>query len=356
MPEDSLQEKTEQATPKKRQKAREEGQVAKSIEISSVVVLLAGMVLLRFTGPFFGKQIIEMMRVTFTFDTIPQFNIEYCLGLLNQMAARYFSLLLPVMGAVFVAALAINFYQVGLHFSSKAMAPKMEKLNVLKGMKRFVSVKSLGELIKSVIKLVIIGLVAYHIIKGERVHFAHLYHLETTQILVYMLRVIFKIFIWVILAMTVLAVLDFAFQKWQFEEQLKMTKQEVKEEHKQTEGDPQVKSRIKSIQMQAARQRMMQQVPEADVVVTNPTHLALAIRYSPEAMGAPAVVAKGAGLVAQRIKEVAGANGVPVVENKELAQNLYKLVNIGEEIPVQHYQTVAELLAYVYKLKGKTAG
>jgi len=356
MPEDSLQEKTEQATPKKRQKAREEGQVAKSIEISSVVVLLAGMVLLRFTGPFFGKQIIDMMRVTFTFDTIPQFNIEYCLSLLNQMSARYLSLLLPVMGAVFAAALAINFSQVGFHVSSKAMAPKLEKLNVLKGMKRFVSVKSLGELIKSVIKLVVIGLIAYHIIKGERVHFAHLYHLETAQILVYMLRVIFKIFIWVILAMAVLAVLDYAFQKWQFEKQLKMTKQEVKEEYKQTEGDPQVKSRIKSIQMQAARQRMMQQVPEADVVVTNPTHLALAIRYSPEAMGAPAVVAKGAGLVAQRIREVAAANGVPVVENKELAQNLYKLVNIGEEIPVQHYQTVAELLAYVYKLKGKTAG
>ena len=356
MPEDSLQEKTEQATPKKRQKAREEGQVAKSVEIPSVAVLLVGMVLLRFISPFFGKQIIEMMRVTFTFDTVPQFNIEYCLSLLNQMAVRYLSLLLPVMGAVFVAALGINFLMVGFHISSKAMAPKLEKISVLKGMKRFVSVKSLGELIKSVLKVVVIGLVAYHIIKGERVHFVNLHHLETAQILAYMLRVIFKIFIWVILAMTVLAVLDYTFQKWQFEKQLKMTKQEVKEEHKQTEGDPQVKSRIRGIQMQAARQRMMQQVPEADVVVTNPTHLAMAIRYSPEAMGAPEVVAKGAGLVAQRIKEVAAANGIPVVENKKLAQNLYKLVNIGEEIPAQHYQAVAELLAYVYKLKGKTAG
>jgi flagellar biosynthetic protein FlhB len=171
-----------------------------------------------------------------------------------------------------------------------------------------------------------------------------------------MLRVIFKIFIWVILIMTVLAVLDYAFQKWQFEEQLKMTKQEVKEEHKQTEGDPQVKARIKSLQLQTARQRMMHQVPEADVVVTNPTHLALAIRYTPDVMNAPRVVAKGSGAVAHRIKDVAMGHGIPVVENKKLAQNLYKLVNIGEEIPVQHYQAVAELLAYVYKFKGKTAG
>jgi flagellar biosynthesis protein FlhB len=356
MPEESLQEKTEQATPKKRQKAREEGQVAKSVELSSVAVLLTGMVLMRFISPIFGKQIIEMMRVAFTFVAVPQFNVEYCLSLLNRMAIRYLSLLLPVMGFVFVTALGMNFLQVGLHFSSKAIAPKFKNLSVLKGMKRFVSVKTFGELVKSVIKLVIIGWVAYYIIKDESPHFVHLYDQETAQILVFMLRVIFKIFLWVILAMAVLAVLDYAFQKWQFEEQLKMTKQDVKDENKQTEGDPQVKSRIRGIQMQAARQRMMQQVPEADVVVTNPTHLALAIRYSPEGMGAPEVVAKGAGLVAQRIKEVAAANGVPVVENKKLAQNLYKIVNIGEEIPIQHYQAVAELLAYVYKLKGKTAG
>ena len=154
--------------------------------------------------------------------------------------------------------------------------------------------------------------------------------------------------------MVIIAVLDFAFQKYQFEKQLKMTKQEVKEEQKQAEGDPQVKSRIRNVQFQAARRRMMQQVPEADVVVTNPTRLAIAVRYNAELMGAPQVVAKGAGNVAQRIKEIASIHDIPVVENKKLAQNLYRLVDIGEEIPVEFYQATAELLAYVYKLKEKT--
>ncbi len=356
MPEDSLQEKTERATPKKRQKAREEGQTAKSIEISSVMVLLTGVVLLRFLCPLFGNQILNMMRANFIFDQIPQMNIHHCLNLLQDMAGQYLKMILPVMGAVFIVALGVNVLQVGFQISFKAIAPKLDRFDVLKGMRRFVSLKSFAEMIKSVVKLLIIGLVAYLVIKGEIPHFVHLHHSDPIQILIYMLRGIFKLFIWVILIMAVLAVLDYAFQKWQFEEQLKMTKQEVKEEHKQTEGDPQVKARIKSIQMQAARQRMMQQVPEADVVVTNPTHLALAIQYSADTMNAPKVVAKGAGLVAQRIKTLAAAHGVPVVENKKLAQNLYKLVSIGEEIPVQHYQAVAELLAYVYKLKGKTTG
>jgi len=356
MAEESFQEKTEKATPKKRQKAREEGQTAKSMEAPSVCVLLSGILLLRFLSPLFGDRILEMMRIHFTFDRIPQFTIHHCLSLLHEMAGTYLGLILPVMGVVCAAALAINCFQVGFHVSVKSLEPKLERFNVLKGMRRFVSLKSLAELIKSIIKLIIIGLIAYLVIKGESPRFVHLHHLETVQILAYILRVIFTIFIWVTLIMVVLAVFDYAFQKWRFEEQLKMTRQEVKEEHKQTEGDPQVKARIKSIQLQAARQRMMQQVPEADVVVTNPTHLALAIRYSPDVMNAPQVVAKGAGSIAHRIKDVAMSHGIPVIENKKLAQNLYKLVNIGEEIPVHHYQAVAELLAYVYKLKGKTAG
>ncbi|MBW2153626.1 MAG: EscU/YscU/HrcU family type III secretion system export apparatus switch protein, partial [Deltaproteobacteria bacterium] len=209
-------------------------------------------------------------------------------------------------------------------------------------------------LIKAVLKLLIIGSVAFVVIREESERFPLLYRLDIPLILIFILKAAFKIFIVVLLIMLVIAALDFAFQKWQFEKQLKMTKQEVKEEQKQTEGDPQVRSRIRSIQYQVARRRMMQQVPQADVVVTNPTHLALAIRYDPGVMAAPEVVAKGAGLVAERIKEVASINGIPVVENKKLAQNLYRLVKIGEPIPVQLYQAVAEVLAYVYKLKGKT--
>ena len=355
MPADSGQEKTEKATPKKREKAREEGQVAKSVEISSVSVLFVGVTLLFFFINRFGSSITEMMRLSFTFDTVSKFDIPYCINLLQQILARFFRLMLPIMGVLLLTGLVFNFIQVGFHISFKAIEPKLSKFNFIKGFGRFFSIKSLGEMIKSVVKLLIIGFIAYHVIKWESSRFPHLYYFDPAQILAYILKGIYKLFIWVTLVMVVLAVLDYAFQRWQFEEQLKMTKQEVKEEHKQAEGDPQVKSRIRSIQYQAARRRMMQQIPEADVVVTNPIHLALAIRYSVESMAAPQVVAKGAGRIAERIKEVASAHGVPVIENKKLAQNLYRIVDIGEEIPLELYQAVAELLAYVYKFKGKTA-
>ncbi len=356
MPEDSGsgQEKTEAATPKKRSKAREEGQVAKSIELSSVFVLLSGVAVLFFTGHFFGDNFSQLMRTSFTFNAVPQFDIQFCLTLLNRFSTWFFKLVLPVMGAVVFTGLVINIFQVGFKISTKAIAPKLDKFNIIKGFGRLLSVKSFGELIKSILKLTIIGCIVYFIIRAESRIFLHMYHWEVSAILIYMLKVIFKIFIWVIMVMMLLAIADVAFQRWQFEKQLKMTKQEVKDETKQTEGDPQVKSRIKSIQIQTARRRMMHEVPEADVVVTNPTHLALAIRYEPGAMGAPRVVAKGAGHVAERIKQLASDHQIPVIENKKLAQNLYKLVKIGEEVPIQLYQAVAELLAYVYKLKGKT--
>ena len=356
MPEDSGsgQEKTEKATPKKRLKAREEGQVAKSIELPSVFVLLSGVAVLFFTGHFFGTQFSELMRTSFTFGAIPLLNIQYCLSLLNQFSSWFLKLVLPVMGAVVFTALAINIFQVGFHISAKPIQPDLKRFNIIKGFGRLLSIRSMVELIKSILKLTIIGCIVYGVIRHESQTFLHMHHWEVSAILVYMLKVIFKIFMWIIMVMLLVAVADYAFQRRQFENRLKMTKQEVKDEMKQTEGDPLVKSRIKSIQIQAARKRMMQAIPEADVVVTNPTHLALAIRYEPGSMGAPQVVAKGAGHVAERIKQLASEHGIPVIENKKLAQNLYKLVRIGEEVPVQLYQTVAELLAYVYKLKGKT--
>ena len=356
MPEESAsgQEKTEKATPKKKSKAREEGQVAKSMELPSVFVLLSGVAVLFFTGRFFGSNFSELMRTSFTFDTIPQFDIQFCLSLLSRFSVWFFKLVLPVMAAVVFTGLAVNIFQVGFHISAKAIEPKLSKFNIIKGIGRLLSLKSFAELIKSILKLTIIGCIVYTIVRYESRIFIHMYHWEVGAILIYMLKVIFKIFIWVSMAMLLLAIADYAFQRWQFEKQLKMTKQEVKDEMKQTEGDPLVKSRIKSIQIQTARRRMMQEVPEADVVVTNPTHLAMAIRYDSGSMGAPRVVAKGAGHVAERIKQLASDHHIPVIENKKLAQNLYKLVKLGEEVPIQLYQAVAELLAYVYKLKGKT--
>jgi flagellar biosynthesis protein FlhB len=354
MAEESGQEKTERATDRKREKAREEGHVVKSQEIAAVLVLLMGISVLYIFGYLFYPKAIEVLQENLSFENVPPFDIEYCLTLLNRNISIFFSLILPVMGVVFVTALAANMFQVGFHISTKAITPKLDKFNILKGFGRLISLKSLAELLKSLIKLAVIGAVAYFVIKGEMRELDKLHNAAVAHIFVYLLKGVFKIFIWVILIMIIVAIMDYSYQKWQFEKDLRMTKQEVKEEFKETEGDPQVKSRIRSIQIQTARRRMMQQVPSSDVVVTNPTHLAVAIKYDPLATAAPIVVAKGAGHIAERIKALASEHHIPVVENKELARNLYKLIEVGEQIPSEFFRAVAELLAYVYKLKGKT--
>lgn len=354
MAEESGQEKTEKATGRKRSKAREEGQVAKSQEIASVLVLLVSICVLYVFGYLFYPQALKILEQHLGFEPVFRFDSEFCLSLLKSNTVSFFVLILPVMGAGFVAALAANLFQVGFHISTKAITPKLSKFDIIKGFGRLFSLKSLMELFKSLLKLIVIGAVAYFAIKGEMGGLLKLHDATIAYIFLYLLKGILKIFIWVLLIMMVVAILDYSYQRWQFEKDLRMTKQEVKEEYKETEGDPQVKSRIRSIQLQAARKRMMQQVPKADVVVTNPTHLAVAIKYDPLAMAAPAVIAKGAGLIAERIKTIASEHQIPVIENKELARNLYKLLDVGEQIPSEFFRAVAELLAYVYKLKGKT--
>lgn len=351
---ESFQEKTEKATPKKREQAREEGQVARSLEVPSVLVLLAGITVLYISGVFFYKNFLGILRHSFTFDSIPNFNQSYCIMLAYQYILRLILILLPVMGAVFLTAICTNFFQVGFYVSLKAIEPKLDKLDIIKGFGRLFSLKSLVELIKSIVKLSVIAVVAYWAVKGETNQLFKVHDNNTAFILLFILKGIFKIFVWVILVMVIVAVLDYAFQKWQFEKQMMMSKQEIKDEAKQTEGDPQIKSRIRSLQYQAAKKRMMQEVPKADVIVTNPTHLSVAICYEPGSMNAPKIIAKGAGLIAEKIKEIAHQHNIPVIENKELARNLYKLVKIGEDIPIQLYRAVAELLAYVYKIKGRS--
>jgi len=284
---------------------------------------------------------------------VPVLDLAAMLDLSKELVMSFMVIVLPMMASVLVVAVLSNVMQVGILFSWKAMAPKFSKLNPLKGLERLFSKQSFMELFKSLAKLVIVGTIAYWTVKGEMDRFITLGDLEVSGIGLYILKVMLKIFFRVSIAMIILAVIDYAFQKWQYMEKLKMTKQEVKEEHKQTEGDPAVKSRIRKVQHEVARRRMMQEVPNADVVVTNPIHLAVAIKYDRLGMGAPQVVAKGAELIADRIKALAKENDVPVVENKLLARDLYKNVEIGEEIPSVFYQAVAEVLAYVYKLKGK---
>jgi flagellar biosynthetic protein FlhB len=353
MPETAGQEKTEKATPKKKEEARKKGQVAISREISSAMVLLAALGFFYFAGSWMFWHLSDLVtRVfqnigTLRFNTINEVSV-FSLEIMSRLLAILAPLLLPLA----ILGLAANILQVGFKMSTEAIAPKMSKLNPISGMKRFVSLKALVELAKSIVKLLIIGSIAYLLVKSDMAAFPLLIHQEVGQILVFVARVSLKISFFVCLALVILAVLDFLYQRWQHEKDLKMTKQEVKDEQKQTFGDPKVKSRIRSMQLEMARRRMMEAVPEADVVITNPTHLAIAIKFDAEEMIAPLVLAKGAGHVAQRIKEIATEHQVPLVEDKPLAQALFKMVELGDYIPAELYRAVAEVLAYVYRLKG----
>jgi len=355
VPEGDLQEKTEQATPRKRSEARKKGQVGKSREIPSVAVLLAGLSTLYLFGAYMYNHIKSVMQDTFSMIAAPNQGLPEFLVLGNIVIERFIVVVLPVMIAVFVTAVVSNVLQIGWLLSWESVTPKLSKISPIKGMQRLFSKQTLMELFKSLAKLALVGVIAYVTIKGEMDHLPSLADMEVQAILLYILKIAFKIFIRVSIAMILLAILDYGFQKWQYEQQLKMTKQEVKEEFKRTEGDPLVKSRIKRIQYEIAKRRMMQEVPKADVVVTNPVRLAIALQYDTAEMGAPTVLAKGAGEVAERIKTLAGQHHIPIVENRELAQNLYKMVEIGNEIPSILYHAVAEVLAYVYRIKGKAA-
>ena len=353
MPESSGQERTEKATPKRRQQARRKGQVAISREIPSVLILMTAMGFFYFAGSWMFWNISEVIGGIFEqldtlrIDTTPDLSV-----FASTMFKKVFLILVPFFLPVLIAALAGNISQIGFEMHSEGMRPKLSKFNPIAGMKKLVSLKSLVELVKSIFKIVIIGSIGYGVIRKEMIKFPSLMQQEVGEILVFVGMVAFKIFFFVCLALIILSALDYIYQRWQFEENMKMTKQEVKDERKQSEGDPKIKGRIRKMQMEMAARRMMEAVPDADVVITNPVHLAVALKFKAEQMVAPTVIAKGAGEVAQRIKEIARESQVPIVEDKPLAQALHKMVEIGEFIPAELYRAVAEVLAYVYRLKG----
>ena len=356
MPESSGQEKTEPATPKKRQDARKKGQVAQSKEISSAMILMVSLGFFYFAGSWMFLNLSEIITGTYAnLNSLRFANVGDASALALKLASKLMSILLPFLVPLLVAGCVANIFQVGFKITTEAMTPKFSKLNPISGMKRFVSLRSLVELAKSIVKILFIGSIAYFLVKSDMQAFPALSQQEVGQILVFIARVSLKICFFVCLAIIILAVLDFLYQRWQHEEDLKMTKQEVRDERKQTYGDPKVKARIRSVQMEMAKRRMMEAVPEADVVITNPTQLAIALKFDAEEMIAPRVLAKGAGYVAQRIREIADENQIPIVEEKPLAQALFKMVEIGDYIPAELYRAVAEVLAYVYRLKGMYA-
>jgi flagellar biosynthetic protein FlhB len=356
MAENSGQEKTEKATGKRREEARRRGQVASSREVPSTLILITGLAVMQFAGAFVFERLRGILGGIFRdIHTIRLDSVAVASAMALELFKNIVLILLPFFIPILVAGFIGNVGQFGLAFHATPLAPKFGNLNPLSGIKKLFSLRSTVEMLKSVLKLLLVGAIAYAVIVGSLEDFPGLVALDLASIAALTWQVGARITLYVCLALVVLSALDVVYQRWQYEQNLKMTKQEVKDEHKSMEGDPQVKARIRSLQRQAAYQRMMVEVPKSDVVITNPTHLAIALSYDAQQMAAPRVVAKGADFVAERIKEVAREHDVPLVENKPLAQALFKMADVGDPIPVDLYRAVAEVLAYVYKLKGRYA-
>jgi len=348
---DEDQERTEQATGRRREEAREKGQVARSHELVSVGILVACLIYFYFGISGLLKNVMELMTAGFraagTVD-ITQASIN---GIIAGYIFKGFIVLFPLMLTVLIAAILCNVLQVGLMFSQESVQPKFSKIDPIKGFERLFSMRSLIELIKNIFKMVIVGSVAYLVIKNELNNMFTLMEQSIWRTLVYLGSICFKIVLVTTIVLILLAILDYIYQRWEYEKSLRMTKQEIKDEYKNTEGDPLIKARIRRLQRAAAQKRMMAQVPKADVIITNPTHLAIAIKYDPDNMQAPMVVAKGSDYIAEKIRQIAQENDVLIVENKPLAQVLYKVVKINDFIPETVYRAVAEVLAYVYDQK-----
>ncbi len=352
-------EKTEEPTAKKLNDARGEGQVAKSKEIANAFGMLALFIILKIYLGIIGSRFIEFFNVVYGQipDVVKRYEGQTAISALQvvirSMMIQLLLLVLPVLAVGFGVAFVCDLWQVKWRPTTKPLRPKFSKLSPVKGFKRIFSGASLMELLKSILKLSVIGYVVYSFLKGRVDQVFTLYDITLNRAISLIGEIVVELGIRIAAVYMVIAVLDFAYQKWKFHEDMKMTKQEVKDEYKNTEGDPQIKSKQKQRMREASMRRMMQQLPEADVVITNPTHYAVAIKYDPDKYDAPYVVAKGEDYLARKIKEVAKENHVEIVENKPLARMLYANVDIGGLVPPELYQAVAEVLAFVYHLKGK---
>jgi len=289
------------------------------------------------------------------FSTIKEGILEndYMQKLIVYIFGQILIIIAPMLIVSFSVGIITNLVQVGWKPTTKPLKPKFSRLNPMSGFKRLFSMKSMFELLKSIVKLTIIGVIIYNIVKNELNHIQELLNMEILQAAIYIGNLIIDIGLSVGLYFIFIAIADFAYQKFNLHKELKMTKQEVKEEYKNSEGNPEIKGKIKQKMRESSMRRMMQDVPQADVIITNPTHYAVALKYDKEKAQAPIVVAKGEDHLARKIKQVAKENNVEIVENKYLARTLYATVDIGKEIPPELYQAVAEVLAFVYNLKNK---
>ncbi len=347
--------KTEKATPKKRQDARKKGQVLQSREITSALVLIFIFIGLRIFGQNIYTEISSLMKRIF--EEYSRIEDLYSINVLSRLFYDVLTALLksvaPIFAIAVITGLIGSYAQVGFLFTVEPLGMKFNRINPLSGLKRIFSLRAVVDLMKSILKVAIIGYVAYAYLRGEVNNVLSLMDMDVMGAAIYIGVTALNVAIRICVALVILGVLDYFYQWWEYEKNLKMSKQEVKEEYKQMEGNPEIKSKIRQKQRQISMRRMLHDVPKADVVITNPTHFAVAIKYDTGNSPAPVVVAKGQDFIAIRIKDVARENKVEIVENKPLARTLYDTVDIGEAIPPELYQAVAEVLAFVYSLKGK---
>jgi len=346
------QEKTEAPTEKKRRESREEGQVAFSRELPSAALLAGILLTLIASSPLILDAFREM--TTQIFRKMSKAD-ELSIGSLYELSGEIFSTLLPAfapLAAIIVlVGILASVLQVGVQITLKAIAPKFNKISPLTGLKRLFSTQSLADFLKSIAKLIIVGIVGYITYMDKITELNGLSVATPEAILEYNFTVVAEVSGKIVLALVAIAIFDYLYQRWHHEKQLMMTKQEVKEETKQTEGDPQLKARIRQIQREMSNARMMQEVPKADALIVNPTHFSVAILYDRDVMEAPEITAKGIDHMALRMRTVARENSVPILERPELARDLYANVEIGETIPERFYKAIAEILAFVYRLR-----
>lgn len=351
-PQDKSQ-KTEEATPKRLQEARERGEVARSQEVNHWFILLGLTIVVGLAAPFVTGRIAASLRPFLEQAHAVEVGGPSGAALLREGLWGVATALAIPFGLMLVLAIAAGLLQFGLIFSAQPLAPKLSKISPVAGFKRIYGLRALVEFAKGIAKITLVGTVVAVLLWPEREKIASLVELETAAVLAVLQAEALRVLLGVLAVMTVIAGLDFLYQRHKHFEQLRMTRQEVRDEMKQTEGDPMIKARLRQLRAERARRRMMAAVPLADVVVTNPTHYAVALKYDPEAMGAPRVTAKGVDHVAQRIRETAQKHEVPLVENRTLARALYDGVELDQEIPPEHYRAVAEIIGYVMRLRGR---
>ncbi len=353
MPDKPASEKTEQPTPRRLQKAREEGQVAQSQELPSTLSIAALVIALAIGAPALCNWFMVLMKEGFSCDTVCLVDTTTFRNFFDEKIAQSLTILCPILGALAAGSVFASLIVSGANFAPKALMPKFDAINPAKGFEKLFDFRSVVKLLLSIAKIIVVSLIAWFYIKGRLAELSTLHWVTSSQYVGLVGGILLGLLIRITLSLLVIATIDVIYQKFKHLDQLKMTKQEVKREMKDTDGSPEVKIRIRRIALEMTRKRMMQEIPKATMVIVNPTHVAVALKYDPKTMNSPVVVAKGTEHVAAKIREIARAYGVPIVRRPQLARTLYSTVKIGNPIPSNIYVAVAEILAMIYRLKQK---